>query len=71
MGGAGPYAFSATNGDLLVSSDQTGVYNAYRLDVTTGQMMALTQSDDQAFTSTPGSPTMIGSFISRTVMVTS
>ena len=29
MGGAGPYAFSATNGDLLVSSDETGVYNAY------------------------------------------
>ncbi|MEC7610264.1 MAG: S9 family peptidase, partial [Pseudomonadota bacterium] len=47
MGGAGPYAFSATNGDLLVSSDETGVYNAYRLDVTTGQMMALTQSDDR------------------------
>ena len=40
------YAFSATNGDLLVSSDETGVYNAYRLDVT-GQMTALTQSDDR------------------------
>ena len=47
IGGAGPYAFSATNGDLLVSSDKTGVYNAYRLDVTSGQMTALTQSDDR------------------------
>ena len=47
IGGAGPYAFSATNGDLLVSSDETGVYNAYRLDVTSGQMTALTQSDDR------------------------
>ena len=47
MGGNGPYAFSATNGDLLISSDETGVYNAYRLDVSTGQMTALTQSDDR------------------------
>ena len=47
MGGDGPYAFSATNGDLLISSDETGVYNAYRLDVSTGQMTALTQSDDR------------------------
>ena len=47
IGGAGPYAFSGTNGDLLVSSDETGVYNAYRLDVTSGQMTALTQSDDR------------------------
>ena len=47
MAGAGPYAFSATNSDLLVSSDETGVYNAYRLDVSTGQMAALTQSVDR------------------------
>ena len=72
IGGAGPYAFSATNGDLLVSSDKTGVYNAYRLDVTSGQMTALTQSDDRGVCMrTRGFPRMIGSFTSKTVMVTS
>ena len=68
IGGAGPYAFSATNGDLLVSSDKTGVYNAYRLDVTSGQMTALTQSDDRGVYA---DSRMIGSFTSKTVMVTS
>ena len=47
MGGAGPYAFSAENGDLLISSDETGVYNAYRLDTETRQMTALTASADR------------------------
>ena len=47
MGGAGPYAFSAANGDLIISSDQTGVYNAYRLNTATGEMTALTESTDR------------------------
>lgn len=47
MGGNSPFAFSATNGDLLVSSDKSGVYNAYRMNTETGQMTALTQSDDR------------------------
>lgn len=47
MGGAGPYAFSSIDGDLLISSDETGVYNAYRLDVMTGKMTALTESTDR------------------------
>ena len=47
MGSAGPYAFSFINNDLLVSSDQTGVYNAYRLDISDGELKALTQSSDR------------------------
>lgn len=47
MGSAGPYAFSFINNDLLVSSDQTGVYNAYRLDISNGELKTLTQSSDR------------------------
>ncbi len=47
MGSAGPYAFSVINNDLLVSSDHTGVYNAYRLDTTNGELNALTRSNDR------------------------
>ena len=47
MGGAGPFAFSAENSDLIISSDQTGVYNDYRLNTATGDMAALTQSADR------------------------
>ncbi len=47
MGGSGPYAFSGVNGDLIVSSDETGVYNAYRLNVESGQMAVLTKSSDR------------------------
>ena len=47
------------------------VYNAYRLDVTSGQMTALTQSDDRGVYADSWFPRMIGSFTSRTVMVTS
>lgn len=39
-----PFTFSATNGDLLITSDETGVFNAYRVDVSTGERSALTQS---------------------------
>ena len=47
MGSAGPYAFSFINNDLLVSSDQSGVYNAYRLDISNGELTTLTQSSDR------------------------
>lgn len=42
-GGAG-YAFSSADGDLLISSDETGVFNAYSLDPETGAREALTTS---------------------------
>ncbi|MGB1439554.1 MAG: hypothetical protein ACPG63_07255, partial [Luminiphilus sp.] len=32
MAAPSPYAFSAENGDLLVTSDESGVFNAYRVD---------------------------------------
>ncbi|MEQ8434401.1 MAG: hypothetical protein RIA71_09175 [Oceanicaulis sp.] len=38
-GGAG-YAFSSADGDLLISSDETGVFNAYALDPETGARAA-------------------------------
>ena len=45
--GAG-YAFSSTDGDLLISSDETGVFNAYALDPETGERAPLTQSQTDA-----------------------
>ena len=47
MSGAGPYAYSSTNGDLLITSDQTGVYNTYRMDTDTGELVALTESEEK------------------------
>lgn len=44
MPASGPYAFSAVSGDLLLSSDETGVYNAWRLDPSSGERSALTES---------------------------
>ena len=41
--GAG-YAFGPVSGDLLVTSDQSGVFNSYRLDVETRELEALTKS---------------------------
>lgn len=37
-------AFSAETGDILVSSDETGVFNAYRMNSQTGNRQALTSS---------------------------
>lgn len=45
MPAEGPNAFSATTGDLLISSDESGVYNVYRLKIETGERSALTRSD--------------------------
>jgi len=41
--GAG-YTFSPESHDLLVTSDQSGIFNAYRLKTETGQLMPLTKS---------------------------
>ncbi|WP_298917492.1 S9 family peptidase [uncultured Algimonas sp.] len=45
--GAG-HTFGPTSGDLLVTSDLSGVFNAYRLDPETGEKTALTSSTDNA-----------------------
>ena len=42
------HAFSADGSALLISSDQSGVFNAYRLPVDGGEPTALTTSDDNA-----------------------
>lgn len=44
MPAPGRYAFSAGSGDLLISSDETGVYNAYRLAMASGERVPLTHS---------------------------
>ncbi len=41
-------AFSADNQSLLISSDETGVFNVYRLDLTSGERQALTDSTTDA-----------------------
>ncbi len=46
MAAPSPYAFSADTGDLLITSDETGVFNAYRVDVQSGERIALTASVD-------------------------
>ncbi|MGB3455648.1 MAG: S9 family peptidase, partial [Litorimonas sp.] len=45
--GAG-HTFGPTSGDLLVLSDETGVFNAYRLDPETGEKSSLTDSTTDA-----------------------
>ena len=47
VGGAG-HAFSSDGSALLVSSDKSGVFNAYRLPVDGGDPTMLTDSDDNA-----------------------
>jgi dipeptidyl aminopeptidase/acylaminoacyl peptidase len=42
------YAFSPDGAALLISSDETGVFNAYRLPVDGSDATALTDSDDNA-----------------------
>jgi len=46
MAAPSPYAFSAENGDLLVTSDESGVFNAYRVDIASGERAALSSSQD-------------------------
>ncbi|MHA6289094.1 S9 family peptidase [Maricaulis sp. CAU 1757] len=42
------HAFSAETGDLLVSSDETGVFNVYRMDPQSGERTPLTESGSNA-----------------------
>jgi dipeptidyl aminopeptidase/acylaminoacyl peptidase len=48
LAGGGGHAFSYLSGDILISSDETGVFNAYALNPETGEKRALTQSDSNA-----------------------
>lgn len=48
MTGGNGYAFSSDGSALLVSSDKTGVFNAYRLPVDGSEPTMLTESDDNA-----------------------
>ena len=48
LAGASGYAFSPDGGKLLVSSDRSGVFNAYALPLDGGEAVALTDSDDNA-----------------------
>lgn len=45
---AGATAFSPDGKSMLISSNETGVFNAYRLDLETGEQTALTTSDTNA-----------------------
>lgn len=45
---AGANAFSADSQSILISSDETGVFNAYELDLSTGERKMLTDSDTNA-----------------------
>jgi len=48
LAGSGRYAFSPDGRSLLISSDRSGVFNAYRLPVAGGEPVALTSSPDNA-----------------------
>jgi len=45
MPSPGPFAFDSETGELLISSDETGVYNAWALDTRSGERRALTGSE--------------------------
>ena len=48
LAGSSGYAFSPDGGKLLISSDRSGVFNAYALPLDGGEAVALTESDDNA-----------------------
>jgi dipeptidyl aminopeptidase/acylaminoacyl peptidase len=48
MASSAGHAFSAQDGRILISSDETGVFNAYAVDPETGERTALTASDTDA-----------------------
>lgn len=48
MASGGGHAFSATDGCILISSDETGVFNAYAVDPATGEREQLTTSETNA-----------------------
>ncbi len=42
-------SFSPDESRLLVSSNESGIYNAYEIDIATGERSALTQSEDESY----------------------
>lgn len=48
MASSGGHAFSASDGRILISSDETGVFNAYAVDPATGEREPLTMSETNA-----------------------
>ena len=48
VAGAGGFAFSPDGARLLINSDETGVFNAYALDLETGEAEALSTSETNA-----------------------
>ena len=48
MGASSGYTFSSQTGEILISSDETGVINAYALDPESGDKRALTASETNA-----------------------
>ncbi len=48
LGGEGGHAFSPDGTRLLVNSDETGVFNAYALDIASGEVHALSRSETNA-----------------------
>lgn len=48
MASSGGHAFSAETGRILISSDETGVFNAYAVDPESGDREALTDSETNA-----------------------
>lgn len=42
------FAFSPDGSRILISSDETGVFNAYAIDIASGEQVALTASEDDA-----------------------
>jgi dipeptidyl aminopeptidase/acylaminoacyl peptidase len=48
LAGSGRYAFAPDGQSLLISSDKSGVFNAYRLPVAGGEPVQLTNSADNA-----------------------
>lgn len=48
LGNASGHVFNAETGHVLISSDETGVFNAYALDPATGERTALTGSQADA-----------------------
>lgn len=48
LGSAAGHVFNAETGQILISSDETGVFNAYALDPETGDLTALTASESNA-----------------------
>lgn len=47
VGSSSKNIFSKINGDMIITSNETGVFNAYRVDVSSGARTPLTNSTDQ------------------------